>query len=525
MKNKTKSIARVDDLTIDPDNRRQRDARARDMIVESLKAVGGARSIVIDERGVVLAGNGVIDAATEAGIVKVRVIESKGDEIIAVRRSNLSKDLKRALAMYDNRTGELATWNAEQLAADLRNGEDLGAFFTADELAGILGTAAAAAAGQTDPDEVPAERRTGIVIGDLFELGAHRLICGDTTDPAIAARLVDGLEVTMFHADPPYGMGKEADGIANDNLRREKLDAFQMLWWRAWLPTLSANGSAYVWGNAPDLWRLWYRGGLNTDPDLMVRNEIVWDKGSGFGMSSEGGHSFPPATERCLFLMRGQQFLGNQNKDDYWEGYEPLRAWLIAQRDLAGWTNADVNKITRSFMSGHWFSQSQFHPIPERQYLVLQAAAEGRAFTEKYSELFGRLFGNTRSGGNAHRRELSERLRETRTYFDNAHDTMTDVWTFPRVHGEERFGHATPKPVAMVSRAVMSSCPADGVVGVPFVGTGPEFIAAEQLGRRSFGAEIEPRYCQVVIDRWEAFTGKKAKKAGDVAPRSRKRRG
>lgn len=340
----------------------------------------------------------------------------------------------------------------------------------------------------------------------------HRIICGDTTDAEVVRRLVDGYTLVLLHADPPYGMGKEADGVANDNQYGPVLDAFQMTWLRTWLQVLAPNGSAYIWGIAPDLWRLWYVGGLSAEPDLIVRNEIVWAKGSGFGMSSGWNHSYPPETERCLFVMRGQQFLGNQNKDDYWDGYEPLRRHLESERDKAGWKNGDVNRLTGTQMAGHWFSKSQFYPIAREHYDTLRTAANGRAFSEPYDDLYSRLFGDVKDGGNAHRRELAAQLRATRTFFDNTHDTMTDVWKFPRVVGAERFGHATPKPVAMVARALLSSSPAGAIVGVPFAGTGPEFIAAEQHSRRAVGAEINPQYCQIVIDRWQAFTGKRARK-------------
>jgi hypothetical protein len=63
-------------------------------------------------------------------------------------------------------------------------------------------------------------------------------------------------------------MGKENDGVQNDNLYAEKLDAFQMEWWKAVRPHVEDNGSAYIWGNAPDLWRLWYVGGLNDSERL-----------------------------------------------------------------------------------------------------------------------------------------------------------------------------------------------------------------------------------------------------------------
>lgn len=107
------------------------------MVVDALREVGAARSIVIDEDGMILAGNGVTEAATAAGITKVRVIHAEGDELIAVQRSGLTPDQKRALAMFDNRTAELAEWNDEQLAADQAAGLSLQPFWTAAEEAAL----------------------------------------------------------------------------------------------------------------------------------------------------------------------------------------------------------------------------------------------------------------------------------------------------------------------------------------------------------------------------------------------------
>ena len=120
----------ISELKADPKNRRKHNARNLDMVATALKEVGAARSIVIDEDDVVLAGNGVTEAAKAAGITKVRVIEADGDELIAVRRSNLTDEQKRALAMYDNRSAELAEWDLEQLQADLADGLDLKPFFS-----------------------------------------------------------------------------------------------------------------------------------------------------------------------------------------------------------------------------------------------------------------------------------------------------------------------------------------------------------------------------------------------------------
>ena len=130
------------------------------MVVDALHQVGAARSIVIDESNVILAGNGVTEAAAEAGITKLRVIDASGDELIAVRRSGLTDAQKRALAIYDNRTAELATWNPEQLRADQDAGLDLKPFFFDEELKKLLGVNGVKA-GLTDPMRCrPSARQT-----------------------------------------------------------------------------------------------------------------------------------------------------------------------------------------------------------------------------------------------------------------------------------------------------------------------------------------------------------------------------
>jgi DNA modification methylase len=105
---------------------------------------------------------------------------------------------------------------------------------------------------------------------------------------------------------------------------------------------------------------------------------------------------------------------------------------------------------------------------------------------------------------------INGKLQGMRSYFDNAHDIMRDVWEFPRVTGEERHGHATPKPVALTERAIRSSCPVGGIVLEPFIGSGSTIMAAQVSGRTCYGMELTPAYVDVAVKRWEAFTGNKA---------------
>ena len=138
------------DLIPDAQNARLHTAKNIGMIADSLRAVGAARSIVIDEHNEVLAGNGLCEAAAEAGITKVQVVEADGETIIAVRRRNLTPEQKRKLAIYDNRTAELASWNVELLRDFATDGFDLTPFeFDANLLADRAAPAAFAQVDET----------------------------------------------------------------------------------------------------------------------------------------------------------------------------------------------------------------------------------------------------------------------------------------------------------------------------------------------------------------------------------------
>lgn len=130
-------ITHIGELIPDARNARLHNPRNIGMIVDSLHEVGAARSIVIDEEGNILAGNGTIEAAAEAGIEKVLTVDADGETIVAVRRTGLSKKQKKRLALFDNRTAEIAGWDpailAELATEDLTVG-----LFVQDEIDAIL---------------------------------------------------------------------------------------------------------------------------------------------------------------------------------------------------------------------------------------------------------------------------------------------------------------------------------------------------------------------------------------------------
>ena len=108
-------MTKINDLKPDHKNARKRTDRSASLIQESLERYGAARSIVIDEDGRVLAGNGTIEGAKAAGLEDVRVIETDGKELIAIKRTNLSEDEKVGLALADNRASDLSDWDASML--------------------------------------------------------------------------------------------------------------------------------------------------------------------------------------------------------------------------------------------------------------------------------------------------------------------------------------------------------------------------------------------------------------------------
>jgi len=200
------TVLALAELVPDPQNRRLHGARNLALLAESLQAVGAARSIVIDEAGEVLAGNGVVQAARSVGLERVQVVDVDGSTLVAVRRRGLTAEQKRALAIADNRVAELAEWNWDQLRADQDAGLALEPWWTPAELKAAWRIVKQ---GRTDPDDVPAVRPTAIQSGDLFALGPHRLLCGDARVQADVARLMGGVRAACIYTDPPYGVAYE----------------------------------------------------------------------------------------------------------------------------------------------------------------------------------------------------------------------------------------------------------------------------------------------------------------------------
>jgi hypothetical protein len=462
----------------------------------SLERFGELGGIVYNEQtGRLVGGHQRVKALAALGVVDAEV------RVVSIP---IAEEKAANLAL--NHPGIGGEWDEGMLAAVLADVQrDLPTAFDELQLGDLWAEAdAAIEPGEVDEDDAPEPPARPVTRrGDIWLCGPHRIMCGDSITADVGVLVPEGTRAALLHADPPYGMGKEIDGVANDNLHNAELDEFQMSWWRQWRPFLANNGSAYIWGTAQDLWRLWYAGGLESSERMTFRNEVVWDKSAAQAMTSEALRQFPTATERCLFFMLGEQGTA-PNAEDFFEGYESLRAALEQDARNMGWGAADIKRICGVGMWGHWFTRSQWALIPREQYVKLQAAAHGGdAFKRDHDEL---------------KRDHDELKREflaTRAYFDNGHEAMRDVWNFERVHGDERHGHATPKPVAMIVRAIKSAAPSGAVVLEPFSGSGTTLVAAESCGRACYTMELTPEYVDVAVQRWQAFTGKAATLDGD----------
>ena len=208
-------IETLADLTPNPRNARRHNPRNVGMLEKALGEVGAARSIVIDEHGVVLAGNATIEAAARAGIEKVQVVDADGETIIAVRRTGLTAKQKTRLALYDNRTAELADWDADVIADLLATERELlDGLFADDELAELLDDLG-------EPETVDAEpqmdraaelnKKWQVQAGDLWRIGEHRLLCGDSTKREDVERVLAGDVPVLMVTDPPYGVEYDAE--------------------------------------------------------------------------------------------------------------------------------------------------------------------------------------------------------------------------------------------------------------------------------------------------------------------------
>ena len=471
---------------------------------ETIKKIGYRSPIIVDENNMILAGHGRYMALKKLGYRDVQV----------VRHTDLTEEDKKAYMIADNQYTLNTGFNMEMLKQEIEELESvdfdtslLG--FDEIELQEIMEDEIEETAGDNQEvaeDDAELEEPKNIVIksGDLIELGKHRVMCGDSTDSKQIKLLLNNEKAHLVFTDPPYGMKKEKDGVTNDNLNFYDLLDFNKKWIPLSFENLTENGSWYCWGIDEPLMDI-YSNILKPkieNNEITFRNLITWDKGIGQGQNSELTRMYATADEKCLFVMNGVQGF-NTNSDNYFEGWEPIRLYLLEQRNKCNWDIPTMKIIAghSDKSRDHWTDKSQWNLPTKDVYLKFQKwAIENNvdAFKKEYEELKKEY------------EKIKSKFYDSRAYFNNTHDNMNNVWHFDRVVGKDREGvggHATPKPVELCARAIKSSSRENEKVLDLFGGSGSTLIACEQLNRKAYLMELETKWVQVIIERYLKFTG------------------
>jgi DNA modification methylase len=406
----------ISNLTLDPNNARTHDNANLEAIAGSLTQFGQRKPIVIDQNNVVVAGNGTVTAAQSLGWTEIQAVRVPAD---------WDADRIKAFALADNRTAELAGWNQEVLNQQLRELEEVGievaSFgFEVPDIP-ILDI-------ETFEDEYPEEVAVRTQLGDVWQLGKHRLVCGDSTNPDVVKTALGGQEADCVFTDPPYNVayeGKTKDKltIQNDDMTDNQFGKFLFDFYAAAISNTKAGGPIYVCH-------------ADSEGESFRHNMVA----SGWLL------------KQCIIWVKNSLVLGRQ---DYNWQHEPI---------LYGWKPGAAHSWYGPFTNTTIF-ESEKKDLTKLSKQELQEILE-QAFT------------------------TSTVVREKRPSRSSIHPTM--------------------KPIALVSKLLKNSCVKDDLVLDQFGGSGSTLIACEQLGLRAGLVELDPKYCDATIQRWENLTGEKA---------------
>lgn len=324
-----KSIKKLGDLRPDTGNANKGTPRGRGMVEASLREVGAGRSIVADREGRIIAGNKTLEAWVDIG-GEIEVVRSDGKKLVVVQREDLdlSDDTgaARKLAYYDNRAGEVGLeWDAEQLFADMNAGLDLSTLFRDDELDALLADLMPKpevndAGAQVDKAE-ELRQKWSVEAGQLWQLGEHRLICGDCTDADVVERVMQGEKADMVFTDPPYGV--DYDGGLNEK-KRTKIEGDET--GDLYLPALKSLKSICADGAPMYVWFAASVGKPVYDAvdaiGYTVRAMIVWNK-----LDAHYGNfmaQYMQKHEPCLYIVDGNaSWIGPTNEVTVWDVKQP----------------------------------------------------------------------------------------------------------------------------------------------------------------------------------------------------------
>lgn len=375
-------------------------------IASSIKEFGFTNPILIDADNQIIAGHGRLMAANR--------LQMK--EVPCIRLSHLTESQKRAYVIADNKLALNAGWDDELLALEIKDLQDLDfdvslLGFSDDELSGIMDKLVEEVEGLTDEDDVPEppeEPKTKL--GDIYQLGKHRLMCGDSTSIDALDKLMDGNKADICFTSPPYNAGSlDIKG----NVRTQK------------------KYNSFDDNQTEDEYKDFLISNLNCI--FSVCNEVLYNIG----------------------LVEGNKRVIVDVLAHYREQFKDIIYWKknnVAPHIQSGVINNLVEFILcfgdgkRKFQNAQ-FTQGSYYNVIEG------SSAAGNEFSKIHKATF---------------------------------------------------------PTYLPENIIKNFCSVKGSILDTFGGTGTTMIAAEKLSRKSYLMELDPKYCDVIVKRWEDFTGKKA---------------
>ena len=374
---------KVRDLIPYVNNSRTHNDEQVNQICASINEFGFTNPLLIDEKDSIIAGHGRLMASKKLGMEEVPCIVLKG----------LTEAQKKAYIIADNKMALNAGWDEELLKIELENLKELDfdlelTGFNVDELDDILGKNEEEQKIIEDDFDIEPPEEPKAKLGDIYQLGNHRLMCGDSTSEEDVEKLMNGNKADMVFTDPPYGVDYE--GINNDS-----------------------------------------RSGLEELLNGAFSNMMI--------NSKEGSSVYCFHSDRCADIFH-----------KIFRQYCHFSSMIIWEKQSLVLSQTDYQSIHEPCMYG-WFNNGNHNFYGDRK--------------------------------------------------------QTSVWKYDRKSIE---GHTTPKPIELICNALnMSSKPKENILDL-FGGSGSTLIACEQLNRKCYMMELDPHYVDVIIQRWENFTGKKA---------------
>lgn len=393
---------------------------AVDAVASSIRDFGFNVPLVLDKDHVIITGHTRHQAALKLGLETVPCIIA----------DHLTPAQAKAFRLADNRVSELATWDEELLQAELQQlsemGIDMGDFgFTEEELES-LDDITEDEAPEIDEDAEPITQP-----GDLYELGDHRLLCGDSTKADDVNRLTEGQDVDLLVTDPPYNVAYEGMNgmtIENDSMSSSDFYAFLRDAFAAGNTRLRKGAAIYIWYATAEHFN--FHSAVEA-VGWKCRQQLIWVKNA----IVLGRSDYQWQHEPCIYASKPgatRYFTEARNEST-----------VIEDRpDIKGMSKADLQALCRELLNRQ--------PIPTTV------------------------------------------LREDKPVRSEIHPTM--------------------KPVKLFARLVINSSKRGDRVLDLFGGSGTTMMACEQLGRKAYLMELDPKYCDAIVARWEQQTGRKAKR-------------